>query len=76
MIIICCVILAGGVASARLLQVEVQTQSATTCTNIYGSEYVSSTMICAGPLAGGEDACQVGYVTVDLSLLYIVELSK
>lgn len=42
-----------------LLQVEVEVNSASRCDSIYGSEYFAGSMICVGPLAGGEDACQV-----------------
>ena len=38
-----------------LLQVEVEVNSASRCDSIYGSEYFAGSMICVGPLAGGED---------------------
>jgi len=49
----------GGTSSPYLLQVELETRSGTQCRQIYGSDYIETTMVCAGPLEGGEDACQV-----------------
>jgi secreted trypsin-like serine protease len=48
----------GGYSSNQLRTATVPTVSNSSCTSSYGSEYISSTMVCAGYTSGGVDTCQ------------------
>ena len=49
----------NGYASSRLRQVTVPVLSDAQCSDLVYSGYQRNTMLCAGLIAGGKDACQV-----------------
>ncbi|NBM20697.1 serine protease [Streptomyces sp. GC420] len=48
----------GGSSSNQLRTATVPMVSTSGCTSAYGSEFISSTMVCAGYSSGGVDTCQ------------------
>ena len=48
----------GGSPSKRLLATNIPIQPDSQCERVYGSEYQTPMMMCAGDLRGGKDTCQ------------------